>query len=53
MYVYLLMEDDEVVGVYRKELDAENDMQLCKQGDTLAGRTSVYEIRMMTLIEEV
>jgi len=53
MYVYLLIEDDEVVGVYRKELDAERDMQLCIKGDTIAGMRSKYKIRMMTLIEEV
>ena len=53
MFVYLLLCDDDVVGVYLDEMLAEKDMALCKQGDLRAGCVSQYEVRMMSIIKEV
>ena len=52
--VYLLYADDVVVGVYRDAMLADQDMVLCKQGDTIAGRFGVqYFVRRMSIIKEV
>ena len=54
MFVYLLLCDDDVVGVYLNEMLAETDMALFKQGDDIAGRSGVqYLIERRSIIKEV
>ena len=52
--VFPLYADGNVVGVYQDSMLADQDMVLCKQGDTIAGRFGVqYFVRRMSIIREV